>query len=115
MPVVSEPVPISKVLGVPREGLHQHVFVAGNFFLQGMLNRYRDDLSVEALPRELPSAAEGTIAFLRAKSARIRIESIDLSAGRLRAEVFVENLSGHKLPHRLSVSPRLAARGRARP
>jgi hypothetical protein len=98
MPVVSESTPISRVLGISREGLHRHVFVAGNFFLQGMLNQYRDDLSVEALPQELKSAAEGTIAFLQAKSAQIRIESIDLRSGRLRAEVVVENLGGHKLP-----------------
>jgi len=98
MPEVGEPTPISKVLGVAREGLHQHVFVAGNFFLEGMLNKYRDDLSVEALPQELESAANGTIAFLREKSARMKIENVDLRAGRLQAEVFVENLSGHKFP-----------------
>jgi hypothetical protein len=98
MPEVKEPTAISKVLGIAREGLHQHVFVAGNFLLQGMLNRYRDELSVGALPQELKSAADGTIAFLQEKSARIRIERIDLVGGRLRAEIFVENLSGHKLP-----------------
>jgi hypothetical protein len=98
MPVVNESTPISRVLGIPREGLRQHVFVAGNFFLQRMLNRYRDDLSVEALPQELQSAAEGTIAFLQAKSARIGIENVDFSTGRLTADVFVQNLSGHKLP-----------------
>ena len=86
------------MLGVPREGLTRHVFVGGNFFLQGMLNRYRDDLSVEALPQELQAAADGTIAFLREKSARIGIEHLDLSGGRLQAEVVVENLGGHKLP-----------------
>jgi hypothetical protein len=98
MPVVRENTPISKVLGVPREGLHEHVFVAANFFLQGMLNRYRDDLSVEALPQELQSSADGTIAFLREKSARIGIEHLDLSGGRFQAEVVIENLGGHKLP-----------------
>jgi len=98
MPEVSEPTPISKVLGIAREGLHQHVFVAGNFFMQRMLNKYRDDLSVGALPQELKSAADATIAFLQEKSARLRVERIDLHAGRLQAEVFVENLSGHKLP-----------------
>ncbi|HMJ61801.1 MAG TPA: hypothetical protein VK493_08560 [Bryobacteraceae bacterium] len=98
MPEVTEPTPISKVLGIAREGLHRHVFVAGNFFMQGMLNRYRDDLSVEALPQELKSAADATIAFLQEKSARLRVERSDLHAGRLQAEVFVENLSGHKLP-----------------
>jgi hypothetical protein len=98
MPEVKEPTPISKVLGIAREGLHQHVFVAGNFFLQRMLNRYRDELLVAALPQELHSAAEATIAFLQEKSARIHIGRVDLVAGRLEAQVLVENLSGHKFP-----------------
>src|SRR5207249_947767 len=46
MPVVSEPVPIARVLGVPREGVSRHVFVGANFFMQRMLNRYRDELAV---------------------------------------------------------------------
>jgi hypothetical protein len=98
MPVVTEATPISKVLGIGREGLRQHVFVAANFFMLGVLNRYRDDLSVEALPQELNAASEGTIAFLQVKSARLSIEHVQTSSGRLRADVFVQNLSGHKLP-----------------
>ena len=50
MPVVEEPVQIAKVLGVKREGLHRHSFVAANFFIQQMLNSSRGDLSVCALP-----------------------------------------------------------------
>ena len=73
MPEVKEPTPIAKVLGVARDGLHQHVFVAANFFLQKILDRYRDELSVEALPQELKTAADGTVAFLQAKSARLSI------------------------------------------
>jgi hypothetical protein len=98
MPKVTEPTPIAKVLGVPREGLHQHVFVGGNFLLLRMLNRYRDDLSVKALPQELTTAADGTVAFLQTKSARIAIERVAASSGRLQAEIFVQNLGGHKLP-----------------
>ncbi len=98
MPEVREEVPITKVLGVPRHGMHQHTFVAANFFMQNMLNRYRDDLSVLALPEELTSAAQGTVDFLQARSARLNIESLNASPGRLQADVFVENLGGHKLP-----------------
>lgn len=98
MPKVGQQTPIAKVLGVPREGLHEHVFVGGNFFLQNMLNRYRDDLKVAALPQELASAAAGTIAFLQTKAARISVDGIEINSGRLEAEVIVENLGGHKLP-----------------
>ena len=46
MPVVEEPVPITRVFGVPREDFSRHVFVAANFFMQRMLNMYRGDLEV---------------------------------------------------------------------
>src|SRR5438094_1214035 len=70
MPEVHEAVPVTAVLGVPRTGVHLHVFVAANFFMQGMLNRYRQDLDVVALPEELTAASERTVAFLQSESAR---------------------------------------------
>jgi hypothetical protein len=98
MPAEEEAVPIASVLGVPRQGMHRHVFVGGNFFLLKLLNRYRGELAVEALPRELDEAAEATIAFLQGRSARVAIERAAVASGRLEAEVRVENLGGHKLP-----------------
>jgi hypothetical protein len=98
MPVVKEPVPITRVFGIPRQGMSRHTFVASNFFMQGMLNRFRDALGVAALPHELAAAAEGTVRFLGSQSARLRIEGGDVQAGRLQADVIVENLGGHKLP-----------------
>jgi hypothetical protein len=58
MPVVETPTPIASVLGEPRAGFARHEFRGGNFFMLRMLNRYRDELGVEALPQELdaPSA-----------------------------------------------------------
>lgn len=64
----------------------------------GILNRYRADLDVAALPQELTSAQNGTLAFLQSQSARLTIRNVDVSSGHLQAEVFVENLTGHKLP-----------------
>ncbi len=98
MPEVNEEVPIAKVLGVPRAGLHQHTFVGANFLMQNMLNRYRDDLSVQALPDELTSAAENTSAYLQSRAARITITGFALQDGKLSAKVAVDNLGGHKLP-----------------
>jgi len=98
MPEVHEAVAISAVLGVPRSGLHQHVFVGGNFFMQRMLNQYRSDLNVSALPQELTTAINGSIAFLESQSARVTIQNVNVTAGKLQAEVFVQNLTGHKLP-----------------
>ena len=98
MPVVQEEVPITRVLGEPRQGLSRHVFVGANFIMQRMLNRYRDELHVAAQPEELTAAAERTVRYLESEAARVRIENVSTQAGRLDADVVVENLGGHKLP-----------------
>jgi len=98
MPEVSGQAPITSVLGQSRSGMARHVFVGGNFFMPRLLNRYRDDLGVTALPQELESAAVRTVAHLESEAARIAIRRVEVEAGRLNAEVAVENLGGHKLP-----------------
>jgi hypothetical protein len=98
-PVVGmdDSVPITAVLGRPRPGVRRHVFVGGNFFVLGMLNRYRTELAVEALPQELTAVASRTRELL-AQAARVAVEPRETSGGRLAADVVVTNLNGHKLP-----------------
>jgi hypothetical protein len=98
MPVVGHETPISSVLGDPREGLSRHVFVGGNFFVLRMLNRYRGELAVQALPQELDSAASRTVQYLQSDTARVSIERTQIDADRLLVDVSVQNLTGHKLP-----------------
>ncbi|HJZ72154.1 MAG TPA: hypothetical protein VKE51_10460 [Vicinamibacterales bacterium] len=98
MPRVAEPAPITRVFGALRDGAARHVFVAGNFFMQRMLNRYRDALDVAALPQELSTAADRTIQFLETRAATLRIDAMRVDAGTLKVDLVVENLGGHKLP-----------------
>lgn len=98
MRTIPDSVPISSVLGQPRPEVSRHWFVGGNFFVLRMLNRYRDELGVEALPHELDEAIERTIAFLRTETARVTVERAEVVGDRLEAIVGVENLTGHKLP-----------------
>jgi hypothetical protein len=97
MPVVAEPVPIARVFGEPRQ-MARHVFVAANFFVQRMLNRYRDALDVAAPAQELDAAAARTDAYLATKAATVSLSPLSVTNGRLDTEVTVENLGGHKLP-----------------
>ena len=60
---MKEPAPITRVFGAPRDGVSRHTFVGANFFMLRMLNRYRDELDVAALPQELTAAADDTIGF----------------------------------------------------
>ena len=97
MPEFPDAAPITAVLGVPRVGAHQHTFVGANFLMLRMLNLYREDLSVAALPLELSVAADKTVTFLQSQAARVNIRSVEAGASTLRMEVFVQNLTGHKL------------------
>ena len=98
MPVVKEDVPISSVFGEPRAGFSRHTFIGGNFFMQRMLNRFRNDLSVAAEPHEMDAAANRTIAHLQSEAARVTVQSVEVQSGRLAAAIAVENMGGHKLP-----------------
>ena len=98
MPVVTEEVPITSVFGEPREGVSRHTFVGGNFFMQRILNRFRNDLSITAEPQEMDAAANRTVAHLQSEAAKVSIRSVDTGDGRISALISVENLGGHKLP-----------------
>ena len=98
MPEVQEDAPIAAVLGLLRQGVRQHTFVGANFFMLNLLNLHRHELAVDALPTELNAEAERTTDFLRSQSARVTIRSITADPSHLNVDVFVENLTGHKLP-----------------
>jgi len=103
-------VPITVVNGPPRPDVRGHWFPGGNFFLLGMLNRYRAELAVEALPTELDAVAARTRELL-AQAARVSVRAAagtpdagtaasasPNGPGRVVVDVDVTNLSGHKLP-----------------
>ena len=98
MPVVSQPTPITSVLGEPREGVSRHDFRGANFLMHGILNRFRADLGVVARPAELDAAVARTKAFLQATSATVSVAQAEVIDGRLEADIIVRNLAGHKLP-----------------
>jgi hypothetical protein len=98
MPEVEEPVRITALYGAPRNGMHRHEFIGGNFFMQRILNGHHDDLGVSALAPELSAAADRTSIFLQTQSARVSIRDLQTTATGLSMDVLVENLTGHKLP-----------------
>src|SRR6187399_2252297 len=57
MPVVQEETRIANTLGPKREGVSRHVFLGGNFFMQRVLGKFRNELGVIALPEEFELAA----------------------------------------------------------
>jgi mono/diheme cytochrome c family protein len=98
MPAVNGPAPVTALYGPLRDGAREHVFVGGNFLMQGMLQDHRHELATAATKDELDAALVRTKAFLAAKSAEVSIAGVRPTATGLAFDVRVENLSGHKLP-----------------
>lgn len=98
MPLVEEDVPATSVFGVPRPGVRRHTFVGGNFFMQRILNKYRNDLSTQAMPQEMDAAVKRTIEHLQSESATVAVQDLNTDGGRIDFAVAVTNLGGHKLP-----------------
>lgn len=98
MPEVAAEVPVTRVLGRARPEVSRHVFRGGNFFMLRMLNRYRDELGVVALPQELELAAQRTADHLRDATATVEVSHPLMNGDRLEALVTVRNLAGHKFP-----------------
>lgn len=98
MPVVQDKTAISSVMGTPREEVSRHTFQGGNFFMLKMLNRYRDELGVQAQPRAMDNAVNRTIEHLQTQSARIEILELQKENEQLRVAIAIRNLAGHKLP-----------------
>lgn len=98
MPQLEQDVPISAVMGEPRQGFSRHVFRGANFFMLGLLNKQRAAQNVAALPVELDAAIQRTLSFLSESAARISLEANVGTDSRLRVDVSIESLVGHKLP-----------------
>jgi hypothetical protein len=98
MPRVAGPVRVSSVLGEFRDGLSRHTFLGGNAFMLRMLQRYRQQLAVEATPAELEAVARATERQLENETATLAIERLTSTAGALTIDVSVRNLTGHKFP-----------------
>jgi hypothetical protein len=97
MPEVDQPAAVASVLGELRPGLSRHTFVGGNAFMLRMLNRYRADLGVVALPGELDANARATVRQLESVTGSLSA-SAERDSDALVLEVAVRNLTGHKFP-----------------
>jgi hypothetical protein len=98
MPAAPGPIRIASVLGDARESLARHVFVGGNAHMVRLLNRYRTELGVDALPGELEATAQATLRQLQQDTATITLSTPRQDGAQLIFDVDVQNLTGHKFP-----------------
>ena len=98
MPVASGPIRAASVLGDARDTLARHVFVGGNAYMVRLLNRYRTELGVAALPAELEATARATVRQLQQDTATIAVTPPRVNGSTVSFDVDVRNLTGHKFP-----------------
>jgi hypothetical protein len=98
MPRTPGPIHAASVLGDERDSLARHTFVGGNAHMLRLLNRFRDELGVTALPSELEAAAAATVRQLQHETATLSLTTPQREAGRLVFDVGVTTLAGHKFP-----------------
>ena len=98
MPAVDGPVAITALYGEKREGARRHLFVGGNFMLEGFLKDHRDELAAEVRPQDLDAVMERTAQFVQTEAAKVTIEEPESLGGKVMFTVFAQNLTGHKLP-----------------
>ena len=98
MPVVEAAVPISATMGQPRTRVSQHVFVGGNAYMLRLMNKFRGNLGIVALPQELEASALRTEQFLKTRTAQLAISPVTRSGSRAQLKLNIRNLAGHKFP-----------------
>jgi hypothetical protein len=98
MPVVEGEVAVTGVLPHPRTEVNRHSFMGGNFLMPRILNKYRAELGVVALPQELEATAAAASGNLGMKTALLAVEALEVDPGQVAVEVAVKNLVGHKFP-----------------
>ena len=98
MPEVGQPVPITSVLGEPRQAVSRHAFRGGNVFMLRMLDRYRDELGVTTPVADLERSADGTLEHLQTRAAEVDVTGVSYSGSEILIDLRVTNLAGHKLP-----------------
>jgi hypothetical protein len=98
MPRVDGPVRVASVLGEERPSLARHTFLGGNAFMLRLMNRFREELGMEATSAELEATARATVRQLEEDTGTIRIERLTMAGETLELDLIVRNLTGHKFP-----------------
>ena len=114
MPRVDGPVRVASVLGEERPSLARHTFLGGNAFMLRLMNRFRDELGIEATSAELEATARATVRQLEEDTATISIERAADGRRHAGARRGRAQSDRPQVSDRLSVPPRLDPRRRRR-
>lgn len=98
MPEVEGGVRVSNLSQTLRSPFSKHSFVGGNAYMLGILDRFGDEIGVNASSEHFEDAVARTVDQLKDNTADIQVEETQLFGNRVIADVLVSNLAGHKFP-----------------
>jgi hypothetical protein len=84
--------------GPPRTPFAQHRFIGGNVYVLKMLWAFGQELDVTASSEHFEQKIEQTLEQLQRNTANLSVKDASVSGSRLRFDVDIENLTGHKFP-----------------
>lgn len=98
MPEAQGGVRISNTDDILRNPFYQHLFVGGNVYMLEIFQEFGDELQVTASQDQFAETQARTLDQLQNLTATLELEEPTLSGGRLRFELILEALTGHKFP-----------------
>lgn len=98
MPEAVGGVRVSNTGDTLRSPFYQHLFVGGNAYMLEVFQTFGRELAATADREDFATTRIRTLEQLQDQTAKISLEEINLSGGRLRFELLVESLVGHKFP-----------------
>jgi hypothetical protein len=100
MPQATGGVVISLMPGrlAPRQPFYQHWFVGGNALMLGILADWGGDLEVTADAAHFDTTRKRVVDQIGERTARLRVDNLELEGGVLTASLEVAALTGHKFP-----------------
>lgn len=98
MPQAQGSVKLSITGGPAREPVYQHTFIGGNAYMLRMIQQDGEAQQVTAAPEHFEASIARTTDQIASDTARLTLQQPRMENGLLLADVYLENLAGHKFP-----------------
>jgi mono/diheme cytochrome c family protein len=98
MPQADGGVQLSITGGPQRSPFYQHVFVGGNAYMLGVLERFGDELGVTATQDQFQEKQASTVEQLQSRTASLALRDVSLADSQLSVTVAIGTFTGHKFP-----------------
>lgn len=98
MPKANGGAKLSITGGPLREPIYQHTFIGGNAYMLRMIHQDGETQQVTAAPEHFEASIARTTDQIANHTARLTLKQHRIENGKILANVYIENLAGHKFP-----------------